>query len=155
MRFCLGKLENAGRAARFDYEKIGLDLSNQFFAKAKFDGKFAKAKFDPQFSRAAFIQILRRLLSPPILTPCRLAKAILLAAKFSLQAEPKFKFVARLSRKFELTYFYQLKFAIVAESNLKAKRSKFTPLQAALPSHNIKAARVALKIALIKTRAVL
>ena len=80
-----------------------------------------------------FIQILRRSLNPPILTPCRLAKAILLAAIFSLQAKPKFKFVkfaARLSRKFALTHFCQLKFAIVAESNLKAKRSKFTPLQA-------------------------
>jgi len=45
-------LENAGRAARFDYEKIGLDLSSQFFAKAKFDGNFTKAEFDPQFGRA-------------------------------------------------------------------------------------------------------
>ena len=79
MWFCLGKLENAGRAARFDYEKIGLDLSSQFFAKAKFDGKFAKAEFDPQFGRA-FYSNFSRLLNPSILTPCRLAKAILLAA---------------------------------------------------------------------------
>ena len=130
MRFCLGKLENAGRAARFDYEKIGLDLSSQFFAKAKFDGKFAKPEFDPQFGRA-FYSNFSRLLNPSILTPCRLAKAILLAAKFSLQAEYKFKNLPNLppdlSRKFTLTHFYQLKFAISAESNLKTDLLKFNP----------------------------
>jgi hypothetical protein len=122
-------LENAGRAARFDYEKIGLDLSSQFFTKAKFDGKFAKAEFDPQFGRA-FYSNFSRLLNPSILTPCRLAKAILLSAKFSLQAKPKFKFVkfvAQLSRKFELMHFYPLKFVIAAESNLKTDLLNFNP----------------------------
>lgn len=131
MRFCLGKLENAGRATRFDYEKIGLDLSNQFFAKAKFDGKFAKAEFDPQFGRTLLFKFYASLaLNPPILTPCRLAKAILLAAKFSLQVEPKFKFVkfaARLSRKFTLTHFCPLKFTITAEPNLRTNLLKFNP----------------------------
>ena len=140
MRFCLGKLENAGRAARFDYEKIGLDLSSQFFAKAKFDGKFAKAEFDPQFGRA-FYSNFSRLLNPSILTPCRLAKAILLAAKFSLQVEPKFKFIARLSRKFTLKHFCPLKFAIVAEPNLKTDLLKFNPKLACKNLPNLKAKR--------------
>lgn len=85
-----------------------------------------------------------RSLNPPILMPCRLAKAILLATKFNLQVEPKFKFVkfaARLSRKFTLTHFCPLKFAIAAEPNLKTDLRKFNPKPVCKNLSNLKAKR--------------
>lgn len=61
MVFDIGELENAGRAARFDYEKIGLDLSSQFFAKAKFDPQFDRAllfKFYASLAQSAYFDAL-------------------------------------------------------------------------------------------------